>query len=165
MANPNYQPRSQEQATAARTVTVACNLPNGITLRAFKPVKINQPILGGGMREVTEYQDTGVRFQVRGNATPAMPDKNFRIPDIASGYALTHGVPAELWEEWLKANKDSAYVVNGCIFAVERDAVGQAKREGERLSGLEPINPDGDKRMPRARGGVGAITAGERDAA
>lgn len=165
MANQMQQHQNHQQASAARTVTVACNLPHGITLRAFRPVKIQQPVMGGGLREVTEYQDTGSRFQVRGNAVPAMPEKAFRFPEIANGYALTAGVPAELWEEWLKANKDSPMVANGCIFAVERDAAGQAKREGERTSGLEPINPDGDIRMPRRGRNVSAVTAGERDVA
>ena len=157
--------QNTKQATAARTLTVACNLPHGITLRAFVAVTTSEAVIGGGVRDVTEYRETGERFVVHGNAQPATREPSRHYPEIANGYALTHGVPADLWEHWLKANKDSAYVVNKCVFAVERDPVGEAKRSGEKLSGQEPINPDGDKRLSRGARNVTGITQGERDKA
>lgn len=157
---------NKAQATAARTVTVACNLPHGVVLRAFEAVKVNEPVLGGsGSREVTEYRERGERFIVHGTARPAALVPGQHYAEIANGYALTHGVPAELWEAWLKANKDSPMVANSCIFAVERDAAGEAKRKGDKSSGLEPINPAGDKRMSRGSRNVTGITQGERDKA
>lgn len=152
------------KATAARTVTVACNMPHGIVLRAFRPVVVSQAVLGGGTRDVTEHYETGQRFRISGNAIPAAREPGKVYPEIANGYALTPGVPAELWEEWLKANKETPLVVNRCVFAVERDPVGEAKRQGEQKSGLEPIDPAGDKRMPRGGQNVSKVTQGERAA-
>lgn len=146
------------------TVTVACNLPHGLVLRTFAPSKINVPMLGGGLREMEEHHEAG-RITINGNAIPALRDPMKEYPALTpNGYALTHGVDAELWASWLNANKNSPVVVNKCIFAVEKDAVGEARRAGEAKSGLEPLTPDRDPRMPRGNANVRGVTAGSRAA-
>jgi hypothetical protein len=121
------------------TVTIACKLPNGIHLDVFR------------MDDWNEQTPTGVRATKR-----AVRDGRFTLngtrrrtddPRIAEGFALTHGVPAEHWARWLDANKDSALVTNGLIFAQKgADVRAQAREKAGQLSGLEPIDP---KNLPR----------------
>lgn len=147
-----------DPAKASRTVTVACNIPNGYVLRLHAPGKRQEPVLGGGMREVDEYREIG-RAILKGPAVPQRHDPNFVQPILdRNGYALTSGVDAELWEGWLAHNKNSDCVVNGCIYAVSDPDKAQKGDPAHRdkKSGLEPIAADGDPRMPRSRPGVTA---------
>jgi hypothetical protein len=136
----------------AGTVTVACKLPHGIILREFRMEPYQEPVLGGGWRETTRAVETGRRHRINGVAShqgqfPTAPDGS--AIQLASGHALTFGVPSELWANWLDANKDSEMVRNGMVFAYEKqDAVtGKAKEmEGQR-SGFERIDPANPPRL------------------
>lgn len=144
-------PTTKLQATRARvagkeestrTVTVACKLPNGITMQLFDWVDVPQPG-PGGIRMVKESVRVGQRYIINGNRFPygKMPD--FAITDAYNGYGLTPNIPKEFWDKWLEQNKDADYVKNKLIFAHERqiDAIAEANENRKRRSGLEPIDP------------------------
>jgi hypothetical protein len=124
------------------TVTVACKLPMGLQLQAQRWDTENEPVLGGGYREVKKARWVdGAVFEVRGTAheigqAPKAP--------LVGGYALTPGCPADLWENWLEFNKHSDLVKNRIIFAhAKRASVeGQAKENRAVATGLEPLNPE-----------------------
>lgn len=143
-------PRATRPATGTATVTVALKHPNGIVLEAFDPHETHEPVMGGGTRKVTIYKANGQRFVLNGNRTkfgeaPKCP--------IIGDYALTQGVPVDLWNRWLEQHKDSPLVMNNLIFAYEKaDMSEDAAVEGARLrSGMEPINASDDVRIPRRR--------------
>ena len=58
---------------------------------------------------------------------------------------------------------EDAMVKNEMIFAyADRDSARDAARDNEsRMSGLEPLNPDGDYRVPRPLPGVSMVQAAE----
>ena len=87
---------------------------------------------------------------------------------IVSGYAVTDGVPKDLWEAWIEAHKNSAVVKNHCIFAYEKPGMGDgdAREHKEALTGLEPFQPDTDPRRPRPRNpNTGPVTRADTEAA
>jgi hypothetical protein len=129
------------------TVTVACKVPNGIILRAFELINTVEASPNGG-REVKMAQQLGEDFTVFG---PARPHGEQPKTTVVGGYALTRGIPAELWNKWYEVNKNTDLVRNKQIFAYERlEAVkGNAKEQAKVRSGMEPITPDSDPRIPR----------------
>ena len=135
---------------SGRTVTIACNIPNGMTLRVCAPQTQSEPVLGGGMRDVTVFRETA-RVTVKGPARPKLHDDSFEYPVLdKNGFALTQ-VSADLWEAWLRDNQTSLAVVNGCIYAVaEPDKAGDKAHRGIK-SGLEPVSSQEDPRMPKRR--------------
>lgn len=154
-------------AEKASTVTVACKVPNGILLRVFREEKSQEPVLGGGWREVKRSVPVGDPIHISG---PAVPYGEAPKTKIEHGFALTFGVPADVWKVWLEQNADSDMVRNGLIFAQAKDdgAVAKSKEMSGEKSGLEPLNPamttkNGqtvpvDPRYPkRANGNVSAI--------
>ena len=70
-----------------------------------------------------------------------------------AGFALTYNVDADLFTAWLAENQDSAMVKNRLIFAYDSsktDAVRGTAKEGKDVdSGLGPLVPDVDRRMPK----------------
>ena len=128
-----------EAAKGSKHVSVACKVPNGLVLRQFKSRKENQLVLGGGSREVEVFYQTGEGIKVNG-PKPLSAQPNFAMP---GGYALTHDVPADLWESWLNANKDSMMVKNKQIFAAaSSEAASRMAVEHEEVkSNLEPLDP------------------------
>lgn len=149
---------------SAETVTVACKIPNGLVLQLCKPiVQVEQGM--GVTRDVQVHLKTGETITVAGPAYPnGPPPKGFkRRPDDADGYALTKNVPGKFWEEWFLQNKDADYVTSGLIFAFpEIESVMDMARDGERImSGLQPLDPDGDSRVPGAVGPISKIQAEE----
>lgn len=137
------------------TVTVACKIPNGLLLRVFDMVSSQEPVLGGGMRETRTAVQKGEQVKVSGPAIPRGPDLNEQVmeglPQLAGGYALTHGVDADFFETWLEQNKDSDVVKNGLIFAHSKpaDARAESKEKTDVRSGLEPLAQSKDPRAPR----------------
>ena len=68
------------------------------------------------------------------------------IEDQNGGYALTPGVPADFWNEWLKQNAETEMVLNGMIKAQHdlESLAADAAEHADRDSGLGPLNPEMD---------------------
>ena len=167
-----------ETPKGAKYVTVACKVPNGLVLRAFKMHEEHEPVMGGGSRKYELARTVGDPFRVNGPAPmTALPQF-----DMPGGYALTANVPIELWTQWLEANKDSAVVKNKLIFATATPeaASKQAKEQESVRSNLEQldtstvtkngretnVDPRWPKAVPTSAGGSGIspIRTGERAA-
>jgi hypothetical protein len=134
---------------ASALVTVACKHPAGIIIRGMRKVMTAQQVIGGGVRDVPEYQPTGEQFVIKGYAVPFGEQPNAPVAGGGLiGHALTHGVPRKLFEEWLDANADSELVKRGLIFAAdsEHSARDKAKDFAKEKSGLEPLDP---KNLPK----------------
>lgn len=128
------------------TVTVACKVPGGLRLRVFEMVDSLETIPGIGQRTAKMAQPVGGQVVING---PAHPINRAPGKEIAGGYALTMGVPADFFRAWMQQNKDSAMVRNRLIFAHENADYARSKaREQEEIrTGIEGINQDGDARL------------------
>lgn len=144
-----FERESTPPASSGETVTVACKLPHGLLLRVYDMVDAQEPVLGGGIRQFKRPVQRPEQFLIQGSAVPFGIIPGFRFE---GGYALTEGVPKELWERWFEANKGSDMVKNGLIFAHTRlgHALGQAHEQIEVLSGLEPLKMKDDPRVPKS---------------
>ena len=135
---------------SAETVTVACKMPNGMLLQLCEPMEIQQPVLGGGMKTVTEYKPMGQIVKIHGPAVPFGAERPCRV---VMGYALTEGVDKAFFDAWLEQHAQDHSVVNKIIFAhtsaeYVRDF---AKDHRTVTSGLEPLKTEND---PRAKVGA-----------
>lgn len=133
-------------ATGTATVSVFCKHPAGLILRVGEMVDRNEGTAIHA-RIVSEWRQTG-SFTVAGPARPVGGDA--KAP-VIGGYAVTHGVPKDLWEAWLDANKESPMVRNSVIFGHEKSSYGdgQATEQKGIRTGMEPLSQSKD---PRARG-------------
>lgn len=169
------QAQAMNTPKSAKTVTVACKMPNGMMLQLQQEYTDTEQTMNG-TRDVKRHRKVGETVVVAGNAihvgVPDAPRKQ-----IVGGYALTRGVDADFWAKWFEQNKDAPYVKEGIIFAMpNRDAVeDKAEEQVSITSGLEPLNPahtvdkkgnivPADARFPRSVGGVSAIHTGEKAA-
>ncbi len=141
------------KATTGDTVTVACKLPNGLILRVFDMIETQEPVMGGGFRNVKIARLKGVPIPVYGNRSPFGELPKCKI---VAGFALTPGIPKEFWELYLEQNKDSEVIRNGILFAHESlDSVeGEAKENADVKTGLQPLSRDSrgnmdDSRIPK----------------
>jgi hypothetical protein len=126
---------------STETVTIACKLPHGLVLRVFDMVEFDEPVLGGGFRKSKISQERPERFVINGFSHP---QNRAAAHPIIEGFALTPGVPKELWEKWLDQNRRSDMVKNGLIFAQPRSesAEAMAKERKATRSGLERLDPN-----------------------
>lgn len=155
-------PAVHTAAKSSATVTVACNIPNGIVLQLCKKVKWIEQTRDGNMDRV-RWDKVGPRLVLAGPAYPngQIPDGFKEKPMIAGGYALTHDIPKDFWDEWLDQNAESSFVVNKQVFAQSAlaDAQSQAREQRDVRSGFEPINrdldPKKDPRLPTPIAGLG----------
>jgi len=134
--------RDEQLPKGAATACVMCKLPHGYWLQWFDMIETQEPVMGGGWRTVRRaIERPERRFLLAGNAAPfgmapAAP--------IAGGYALTFGVPVDLWEHWLDSGgRDTDVFRNGLIKAAHSETEARViGRENEaRKSGLEPLDP------------------------
>jgi hypothetical protein len=143
--------RRKRELPEAGVVTIACKMPRGLILRVFEQVEVHEPVLGGGTRLIRQSREipNAPRVVVNGNAVPFGRMPKFRI---VGGYALTEYVDAQFWKKWWEQNQELELVKNNLIFACDltEDAVDKAEEMAETHSGLEPLNPEGDYRKPRA---------------
>lgn len=142
---PRAETRGSVRASSTGFVSVACKVPNGIMLQNYKMVDSAEPIAGGGQRMVKVAHKDGLPIRIHGTArhhgeAPRCP--------IVMGFAITKRVPIEHWERWLAANKDSAIVKNGLIFANpdSESLRDEAKDNRKQFSGMEPLAQRGDPR-------------------
>ena len=102
--------------------------------KAERLIKVAEPVMGGGSRDVKKAQQLPGEFVVMGTSFPQNGAPRGRME---FGYALTMGCPKELWERWLSDNKDTPMVLNGLIFAhdSERSTVSEAREKEALRSG------------------------------
>lgn len=140
------------------TVTIACKIPNGYIMHLEERETTFEPSPAGG-RKVEVGRPTGEEVKLNGFST----ELTGRAPEhqIIGGYGLTHGVPKDFWDKWLKQYGELDVVKNGLIFAHEkRDTVEAKAREQKSLrSNMEPLNPnaknaDGSLKDPRVPKGI-----------
>ncbi|HEX2753729.1 MAG TPA: hypothetical protein VHP34_11615 [Alphaproteobacteria bacterium] len=122
------------------TVTVACKLPHGLQLQLQKSEEISEVVMGGGSRKVTRWEKIGKTVTIKGWAHHA--EKAPGAP-ISGGFALTSGVDADFFEEWLKQNASHPAVENGFIFASAKqaDVESHTKLCAKDMTGFEPHDP------------------------
>lgn len=126
---------------ATGTVIVGCKIPNGIVLQLSTFESTQEPVMGGGHRDVKIGRKVGEKYVVKGPSTPFGMVPRYLV---AGGYALTSGIPREFWDEWVKQNHDADIVRRQLVIAhstmedVERQCLDNEKL----LTGLEPIDPN-----------------------
>lgn len=127
---------------SGETVIVASKLPNRHTLVLCEKYIAKEPVLGGGVRDVEMWRPNPNRTVIL-NGTGVVPNTE-RTWQMTHGYALTPGVPADFWAEWLKQNRGCDLLTEGIIFAHTKTAdVQAAARDARKIkTGLEPINPN-----------------------
>ncbi len=150
-------------ATGVDTVCVGLKHPNGIVLQAYEMVETGE-VTPQGYRTQMVARQVGEPFTLHGNAVDVRALLGGVTPEhlIIEGFAITSGVPSEVWKSWLEANKTGMLVRNNLIFEAkdEIEARAKAKARGMLKSGLEPIDPND----PGTRFGMGAVQQGTRAA-
>lgn len=133
---------AQQQTTG--TVVVACKLPMGMILRTFEMREVTQLTQAGTAMKVPMAYAKERKYFVNG---PSHAQNKAPKSELRDSFALTPGVPADLWNEWLEQNKDSDLVRNGLIFAAgdDRSIKANATDNDKQKSGLERLDP---KAMP-----------------
>lgn len=132
----------------ADKVTVACKLPFGLLLDLRGPIEIVE-INGQKSASATIL----AKVTLRGSAEQRRLESDGNLTGetqlVIDGYGLTQ-VSAEFWTAWEKQNAGSALLMNKVVFAMPK--LDLAKDKAREISpsvetGLEPINPLGDRRM------------------
>lgn len=166
-------------AGAGTTKIVALKLPNGLVLQLQKEVETWEASFAGG-RTVKSWKPVlGRRHVLKGNAQTIEMQRAGLIPDTG-GYALTHGVPADIWNQWFEHNKPTGdfegnpLIVNELIAAFdnETDAMVWCLAHSATRSGLERIDPEHpelhtgrDLDRTRARNQLGGVSEVQRGVA
>lgn len=138
-------------ATGTATVAVALKHPHGIVMQGYQMVKSGE-VTPQGYREVEIAQPVdGARFTLRGNSFAVSDLLAGRYPSQivggAYGYAITDGVPLDLYREWWRANARAPLVVNRLVGPPPEEvgdaakAAAWATAQGLTRSGLEPLDP------------------------
>lgn len=121
------------------TVSVVSKLAHSLILQLQTPVIGNEPVMGGGSREVTTYRRQGPTVTIKGAAHPFG-----RIPDLTGGFNITHGIDADFFAAWLEQNRGLDAVENGFIYAAPKpdSALAHAREFAKEMTGLEPTDPE-----------------------
>lgn len=134
------------------TITVASKIDMDIEIRLCKPKEARVTGQFGSTVETINVP-YGESYVIRGTSYPVgTVPKGFRKqPELAEDYALTHGIPADWFKEWLEQNAETDMVKNRMIFAAadssEVESIGSDFRK--LTSGLGPMVPDTDPRNPK----------------
>lgn len=145
------------KTVSRNTVTVACKIPNGLILQNHVLDDGFEPVFGGGSRPIKVARPVGNPIKLIGPARPFGADPEMKR--VVGGYGLTHNVPKNDWDKWLKDNAELDMVKNGLIFAHDSpdNTAAQARDMRTTRSGLEALNTESkdasgkytDPRMPR----------------
>lgn len=113
--------------------------------------KFQQNMQGG--RIVTEATRTGSIIRLRGTAYPrgTLPEGFPDRPVTIHNAALNYGIDKSFMDAWMEQNRLNPIVMNDMIMVDENEERLKArlKEVSGNLSGLEPVNPKGDGRMPK----------------
>jgi hypothetical protein len=137
---------ASKPSTTGPTLTVACKHPLGFQLRLYKFITVVQPTPAGGYLDERIAQLFGEPVFINGPGREVGTDPK---SPIAGGAALTFGVSKDFWDAWMEQNKTHPAVVNGILFAHKSDTRGMAKEREGLKTGLEPLEQNGDPRLPR----------------
>lgn len=163
MTKKNQTPANSGAAAAVATpavqttsrgkfVSVGSKLPFPLLLQLQRPDK-RQVVGRHGSVDETVYVFHGKQFEVKGNAYPngnelpkGFPRRPEMVEDQNGGYAITKGIPADFWAEWVSQNAETEMVKNGLIMAqTDIDSLAAAASDFAKVdSGLAAINPDMD---------------------
>lgn len=169
-ATPAVQPQPGRRPSSD-TVIVACKIPIGVELQCSKEQEYQEEYRDSDgrprIRSRTRLIKGGDTIMITGTAYPiGQAPAGYRDKAaMAGGYALTFGVNKEFFDRWMEQNELNPIVVNRMIFGFEKieDVKAKAKNYASLRSGMEPLNPENDPRMPRplAAGVTGVQTADE----
>jgi hypothetical protein len=166
----------------AKYVNVASKLPMHITIQLCKPKTARVTGQFGSVDETVNVP-FGESYVIRGIGYPSgKPPKGFPKPptlldeDFKGGFAVTKGIPADFFAEWLKQHADTDMVRNGMIKAeADIDDLAAAVSDFRTLdSGLGPLEVEGgpeggtiiDRRNPKpANASISFIKPEARSAA
>jgi hypothetical protein len=147
MTTLHAKQKNPEFSTGGATVSIASKLPMDLTLRVFDFKTQHEPVMGGGVREykIAEQRRGSQSFIAIGNSFAQNKGPH---QQISSGYAITHDIPKDFWDEWLEQNKEADYVINGMIFAhvSSSSTIAEAREKEAEKSGLERLDPN---RLPK----------------
>lgn len=142
MLIPAVQPKVGTDSI--KTVTVACNCPNGLILRVHTWIDNPNPMGNGGKEPpkiaIVDADVPPVRLNSVSVGRGA-DSKSIRYI-IAGGYALTPNVDKDFWERWAKENEKSPLIKNKMVYALP--TTHEAEQEALKLnvtSGFEPMDP------------------------
>lgn len=160
------QERVAKPTNTGDTVTVGCKTPNGLVLTLQTMQEVRYPVMGGGFTVEKQWRpDPNLKsYTIYGNRTPHGEQPRCLI---VAGFAMTPGIPADFMAKWLEQNRNLEIVTAGLIMvhANTDRARGDAMEKKDLRSGLEPIRPGHDPRIPKrkARDGkmVDAIETGD----
>lgn len=134
---------SNPSAGSAETVTVACKLPHGFKMRLFRAEDVDREMFGGGYRTFKEYRTIpdSPSYTLNGFARDIKVSPEHTI---VAGFGLTHGIPKDFYEEWMRQNKDARFVKEGLIFAYASEAktIAESREKASLRCGMEPLDPD-----------------------
>ena len=139
---------------AGEKVTVCSKLPFALEIQRCATRQQRVTHRGEAWNEPVSYKVGPVAIIAGNNYPIGAPPEGTVWPDrpqMANGFAMTFGVDRDLWEAWLEQNAENSFVKNGLIFAQPKvdDAKAQACDNRDRDSGLGPLKPDTDRRMPK----------------
>ena len=147
-------PGQGSKSYAGDKVTVCSKLPFALEIQRCETRQQRVTHRGEAWNEPVSFK-VGPVATIAGNNYPigappegtVWPDR----PQMANGFAMTFGVDRDLWESWLADNQENPFVKDGLVFAQPKvdDAKAQARDNRERDSGLGPLKPDTDRRMPK----------------
>lgn len=167
---------SQKIPKSAATVSIASRLDHDIIIHLDE---LREEIETGqfGQKTVKAHHPIdSTRVIIYGKQRPrGEPPEGYTLPETINGCAITRGVDAETWEKWVKqvstgpgigdALKPSADGLPPRLSVYVDDASLRdgAKEHRTARSGLEPINPADDPRMPKQTDrNIGRITPDDR---
>lgn len=151
------------------TVTVGLKVPNGMVLRLQVQEEVRYPVMGGGTTIEKQWRPDPSQksYTLHGSRTPHGEQPKCLV---VGGYAMTPGIPADFMDKWLDQNKQLDVVTAGLIIVHKTTdgARGEATEKKDLRSGLEPMRPGNDPRIPKraVRGKlVDAIETGDEQPA
>lgn len=121
------------------SIKIGCKLPNGFIMELIEAGPLNMP------------KPMGARVLIKGSNSLLIHSQN---PNpLVKAFAFTDVEDEAFARKWFEVNKDLAFVKAGLVFISESakpvELKAAAKDRVKELTGLEPLNPDKDARIPK----------------